>query len=133
MKIWKGYGSEHSANLVMIGHFKDAQDAELVKELLDQLTQQVMQYTNGGEMDQLRLDRYPKELLDFLMKANLASLRPEELEQVLYDVHIDIEENDVVITTDEIDISAYLKVLIDKGAKVEVYSAHYYPDTEHGR
>ncbi len=133
MKIWKGYGSEHSANLVMIGHFKDAQDAELVKELLDQLTQQVMQYTNGGEMDQLPLDRYPKELLDFLMKANLASLRPEELEQVLYDVHIDIEENDVVITTDEIDISAYLKVLIDKGAKVEVYSAHYYPDTEHGR
>ncbi len=133
MKIWKGYGSEHSANLVMIGHFKDTKDAENAKELLDQLTQQVMQNTNGGEIDQLPWDRYPKELLDFLMNTNLASLRPEELEQVLYDVSIDIKENDVIITTDEIDVSAFLKILIEKGAKVEVYSAHVYSDTKHGR
>lgn len=27
MKIWQGYGSEHSMNLVMIGHFKSPKDA----------------------------------------------------------------------------------------------------------
>ena len=26
MKIWDGYGSEHSMNLVMIGHFKNSDD-----------------------------------------------------------------------------------------------------------
>ena len=31
------------------------------------------------------------------------------------------------------DVSAFLKVLLDKGARVEVYSAHDYPDTAHGR
>ena len=27
MKIWYQHGSEHSANLVMIGHFEDATEA----------------------------------------------------------------------------------------------------------
>ena len=27
MKLWMGYGSEHSANLVMLGKFKSAEDA----------------------------------------------------------------------------------------------------------
>ena len=28
MKLWYGYGSEHSNNLVMIGQFKSVEDAE---------------------------------------------------------------------------------------------------------
>jgi hypothetical protein len=38
----------------------------------------------------------------------------------------------VVINTDEIEVSAFLKLLIDNGAKVEVYSAHDYPDEKDG-
>ncbi|EUA59807.1 hypothetical protein I550_2955 [Mycobacterium intracellulare 1956] len=34
-----------------------------------------------------------------------------------------------MITTDESDVQALLKVLLDGGARVEVYSAHDYPDT----
>ena len=30
MKIWNGYGSEHSMNLVMIGRFKTVGEAEKV-------------------------------------------------------------------------------------------------------
>jgi hypothetical protein len=41
MKIWKGYGSEHSMNLVMIGHFKEACDAREAKRLIDQLIERV--------------------------------------------------------------------------------------------
>ena len=39
MKIWQGYGSEHSMNLVMIGHFKDAGSAVKAKELIDSFTE----------------------------------------------------------------------------------------------
>lgn len=39
----------------------------------------------------------------------------------------------MILTTDESEVSAFLKVMIQKEAKVEVYSAHDYPDTEYGR
>ena len=41
MKVWNGYGSEHSMNLVIVGHFKEVRDAEKAKELIDLLTEQV--------------------------------------------------------------------------------------------
>ncbi|RMG27908.1 MAG: hypothetical protein D6732_19680 [Methanobacteriota archaeon] len=133
MKIWKGYGSEHSMNLVMIGYFKEARDAEKVKELFDQLVSQVMQSTNGGEIDRLPKDRFTDPMLEFLREVNLYTIGPAELEQFLYDVRIDFDGDKVVITTDEVDVSAFLKVLIDRGARVEVYSAHDYPNTGYGR
>lgn len=39
MKIWQGFGSEHSMNLVMIGHFEDARSARGAKEAIDLFTQ----------------------------------------------------------------------------------------------
>ena len=33
MKIWTGYSSEHSMNLVLIGKFKQAKDAEAVADV----------------------------------------------------------------------------------------------------
>ncbi len=40
MKIWNGYGSEHSMNLVLIGKFKRAKDAEKVEKDIDKLSAQ---------------------------------------------------------------------------------------------
>lgn len=37
MKVWNGYGSEHSMNLVMVGQFKTIEDAEKTKELIESL------------------------------------------------------------------------------------------------
>jgi len=37
------------------------------------------------------------------------------------------------LPTDEPDVAAYLKLFIDNGAKVEVYSAHEHPDEDYGR
>ena len=44
------------------------------------------------------------------------------------------KRDEVIIMTDEVDVSALLKLLLDRGAKVEVYSAHDYPEmgTGHG-
>jgi Family of unknown function (DUF6375) len=41
VKIWNGYGSEHSANLVVIGQFEKAQDAAKAKQMVDWLIEQV--------------------------------------------------------------------------------------------
>lgn len=40
MKIWNGYGSEHSMNLVLIGKFKQEQDAEKVEKDIKTLSTQ---------------------------------------------------------------------------------------------
>jgi len=133
MKVWKGYGSEHSMNLVMIGHFKEVRDAEKVKDLLNKLAEQVRDDADRSPNSMPPHDRFTSGMLELLSSAKLYSLAPGELEQLLYDVWVDVDDNKVVITTDEIDVSAFLKVLIEKGARVEVYSAHGYPDTGYGR
>jgi len=133
MKIWKGYGSEHSMNLVMIGHFKEVSDAEEVKELLNKLAEQVRDDAGRDQSETPSQDRFADRMLELLKAANLYTLSPAELEQLLYDVQVDVDGNKVVIRTDEVDVSAFLKVLIDKGARVEVYSAHHYPNTGYGR
>jgi hypothetical protein len=50
------------------------------------------------------------------------------MEQFMFDVSVDIKGSKVVITTDESEVSAFIKVLLDKGAKVEIYSSHDYPE-----
>lgn len=134
MRIWRGYGSEHSMNLVMIGHFKDAADATQAKAVIDGLTEQVNADVEAGNMEigEHKAD-YSDEMLDRLMNENIMSIGPAELQQLAYEVDVEVEDDRLVMTTEEIDVSAFLKVLLDKGARVEVYSAHNYPGTGYGR
>lgn len=134
MKIWYGYGSEHSMNLVMIGRFKDAEDAVKAQEIIERLTDQVNADVQAGLItigDQV--ERFTDGMLDLLRKTNVHILGPAELEQFAYEVTVRVQDNRVVVTTEEAEVSAFLKVLLDQGARVEVYSAHEYPDTEYGR
>jgi hypothetical protein len=130
MKIWYSYGSEHSMNLVMIGSFKQVADAEEAKMLIDELAEQVRKEPMRSYDDDPNEARFSKEMLDFFRNAKVHSIGPAELEQFNYDVHVEQKTNTLVLTTDEIEVSAFLKLLIEKGAKVEVYSAHNYPDTK---
>lgn len=134
MKIWYSYGSEHSMNLVMIGRFNDVGDADKAKQVIEWITAQVDADVKAGLMKVGEPpDRFTMDMLELLGKVSVHSIGPTELEQFAYDVKVKVEANQVVVTTDEIDVSAYLKVLLDKGARVEVYSAHNYPETEYGR
>lgn len=134
MKIWYQHGSEHSANLVMIGHFENVADATKAKEIIDALTNQVREEESSGTRTLGHpSERYDSAMLDLLGKLNIGSIGPSELEQFAYEVSIKSQGNDLVLTTEELDISAFLKVMFLKGARIEVYSAHDYPDSEHGR
>lgn len=134
MKIWYQHSSEHSANLVMIGHFEHAADATKAKEIIDVLTNQVAEDQSNGTLTLgSPSDRYGKEMLDLLMRLNISTIGPQEIDQFAYEVSARVEGNDLILTTEEIDISAFLKVMIFEGAKIEVYSAHNYPGTAYGR
>ncbi len=134
MKVWYGYGSEHSMNLVMIGRFTDEGSAAKAKQVIERLTERVYAEVQANRMEIGEpTDRYTDDILGLLRDIDTISIRPDELEQFVYDVTVEVEDKQVVVTTDEIDVSAFLKVLIDEGARVEVYSAHHYPGTGYGR
>jgi Family of unknown function (DUF6375) len=129
MKVWRSYGSEHSMNLVMIGQFKSIEDAKKTKEEMDLLTKELTNKIDVGRP----LNRYGDEILDLLGKINCHILAPSELEQFLYEFTSEVEGEKVILTTEESDISAFVKLMINKGAKIEIFSAHDYPDAEYGR
>lgn len=129
MKIWNSYGSEHSANLVMIGHFQTKIDAEEAKSAIDRIAE----YLNSSGERYDGSDRFSKEMLDLLIELKLHTFHPAEIDQFVYDVSVKTDDARIVITTDESDISAFLKVLLEHDAKVEVYSAHTHKGTGEGR
>lgn len=128
MKIWKNYASEHSANLVMIGRFKDVTGAKKTMEAIDA----IKEYLDTTNEDYEGADRYSEGLLGLLQKIRCHSVSPSEFEQFRLDIGTKQSGDRLVISTDEIEVSAFLKLLIDNGAKVEVYSAHDYPDEKAG-
>jgi len=134
MKIWNGYGSEHSMNLVMIGQFVSADEASKAKEAIDKFKEWV-----DAEIEAKSIElgnpptRYSNKILDFLKDQHEYHIGLAELEQFAYDVHVEVDKDKVVLKTDEPDISAFLKVLLDHGARIELYSAHDYPETSDNR
>lgn len=135
MKVWIGHGSEHSMNLVMIGRFQDAKRATAARKAIEQITKQVEADVDKGliEIGERNTDRFTDSMLDLLKELNLYSLGPAELEQFAYDISVDLDDTTIVVTTDEVDVSGYLKILLDNGARVEVFSAHDYPEAGYGR
>ena len=134
MKIWQQFGSEHSANLVMIGHFKDLADASKAKGIIDAITQQATEDEKTGSLVVgSPSESFGSEMLKLLGSLNVGSVGPQELEQFIYDVDVQVAGTDMVLTTDEIEVSAFFKVMFGCGARIEVFSAHDYPKTGHGR
>lgn len=128
MKIWWGYGSEHSTNLVMIGKFASAGEAEAVKDLIDRLAVGVQADVDAGRIEVgVPNRRFSKEMLDLLLSLKVHNLGPSDLEQLVYDVKVVVRRESVVLRTDETDVLVYLKLLLEKGARIDVFSAHDYP------
>ena len=128
MKIWNGYGSEHSMNLVLIGRFKRAQDADKVKKDIEKLSAQALKDDShsislGAPEDQ----RFSDDMLSLLRSLKLNTLGPADLGQLTFDHQLGHEGDRITVTTDEAEVSVFVKLFIEAGAKVEVFSAHDYP------
>lgn len=134
MKLWYGFGSEHSMRLRMIGKFKEIGDASEAMRAIDEITDLVNKEVDSGEIElDGRTDRYSVAMLDLLDNLHISTVSPRELEQFAYEISIDQIKDEVIITSEESDVSAYLKIMIDKGARLEVYSAHNYARSLDGR
>jgi hypothetical protein len=129
MKTWNGYGSEHSMNLVMIGYFKNIDDAEKTQKVINRLSERLIGKVDFGDLR----DHFPSDVLDILREEECYSLSPNELEQFLCEANTRVEGDKIILTTDESDVSAFFKLMVMKGARVEIFSAHDYPDAEYGR
>lgn len=129
MKIWNAYGSEHSMNLVMIGYFKNSNDADKTQKLIEQLTDKLRDKVEVNSSS----DRFTDEVRNILRDANCYMLSPFELEHFLYDVTTYVDNDKIILKTEESEVSAFFKLMVHNGAKVEIYSAHDYPDTSYGR
>ncbi len=128
MKIWNGYGSEHSMNLVLIGSFKGAKDAEKVENNIEKLSAQSLKDDSCSiTFSDPENQRFSDDMLSLLWSLNLHTLGPNELGQLVSDHHLAREGSRITVTTDEADVSAFVKLFIEAGAKVEVFSAHDYP------
>jgi hypothetical protein len=128
MKVWNGYGSEHSSKLIMIGHFKAVLDAAAAKQIIDRLTEQIREEVKNGMMSE---SDPPQRLNDHIMElfreVKTYILAPAELLQFYYDISVELNGDTIIVTTDEYEVSAFMKILIDGGARVEVFSRHDYP------
>lgn len=130
MKIWTGYSSEHSMNLVLIGKFKQAKDAEAVADVINKLGEQASKdnayaIAHAPPEDQ----RFSDDMMSLIRQFQLYTLAPEELGQFSSEHSVEQAGENIRISTDEADVSAFIKLFVESGARVEVYSAHHYPDT----
>lgn len=129
MKIWTGYSSEHSMNLVLIGKFKQAKDAEDVADVIKKLGEQATKdnayaIAHAAPQDQ----RFSDSMMALIQQLQLYTLAPEELGQFNFDHSVEQDGDTIKISTDEADVSAFIKLFVESGARVEIYSAHHYPD-----
>ncbi len=124
MKIWQGYGAEHSLNLIIVGEFKDAEKAENFEQLVSTISSFLCSDESNFEVD---ADRYGDDVLEFLGKQNLFCFSPQQLAQFMYDQRLERKGSKIIISSDD-DLNAFISLLIHEGAKVECFSAHDYPD-----
>src|SRR5688572_22532543 len=129
MKIWLEHGSEHSSNMVMIGTFETAVDMQNATDAIEEIREYI---DTTGDLHE-DADRYSDRILELINKHRLYTMHPSEIDQFSFDFKVEQKDNQLIVTTEEADFSAYLKVLIENKAKVEVYSAHFHGNTGKGR
>jgi hypothetical protein len=121
MKVWNSFGSEHSANLVIIGKFKSGAEAEKANAVLDELTRIARDYYEKHPKGSLA-----KPMMDAVMKHEV-ELSAEDADGLAYDFDATVEGDQLVITTEDKAIQAFIMIMLRHGAKIEMYSAHQHP------
>lgn len=122
MKIWVGHGSEHSARLILVGHFRDADSARLTEERIQTLDDLALKQPEPDwEQPEEWYDEPTREALN---NIRLWQIGPADLDNFRYEHGVARDGHRIEISTEEIDIQGLIKVLMLAGARIEVYSRH---------
>lgn len=122
MKIWTGYGSEHSARLVMLGKFKSEEDASGFLGELGKLEKLVQEDDNEDGI----FHEFPKQILDALFSGRVKFCRdfdPKDLDDFRQDLRRRQTEDPTVVEfrSDVTGWAGLIKMLLNAGARVEVF------------
>lgn len=123
MKVWFGYGSEHSMNLVLIGRFDSPASVEAAVEMMERLrTIAEAEWSDDSW-------RHTDEWMTDSLRQALSGLKLHEMgrwdvDNFAYDYSTGTSGSELRIATDESEIQGFLKVLLHLGARVEIYSLH---------
>ena len=83
MKVWTGYGSEHSYKLVMIGRFADETDARIAEQKFERLSEAA-----GSELPDLGWDadqRFSSGIMAILDELKQWDLSRSDIENFAYE------------------------------------------------
>ena len=128
MKIWNGYGSEHSSNLKMIGYFADESAAKATEVIFDRLRERVYTELDDNTFDPGVSDSLSDEMGHVLRELNLWSMGPRDIDNFAYDHSVRREGSSLVLTTDENEVGGFLKLMVDQDARIEIFSLHTHDD-----
>ncbi len=122
MKTWTGYGSEHSANLVMLGKFKTAEDATSFLAELGKLERLIQEDDSGDEV----FRKIPKKIMDEICSERIRfcnNLAPKDLDDFRMDLRKQLSDNQTIVEfrSDETGWAGLIKMMINAGARVEVF------------
>ena len=123
MKIWTGYGSEHSANLVMLGKFKSQEDATGFLEELEKLKTAVQDEMSNGDV----FYDFPKPILDAMVYGRIrfcSDFAPKDLDDFVQELsHKQLTDDPAVVEfrSDVTGWAGLIKMLLNAGARVEVF------------
>ena len=127
MRIWHSYGSEHSMNLVLVGTFQSVSAAEAAAErmkALQALAEQEWSADEWGRQDA----RMSEAVLEKLRELKMYDMGRADVNMFAFEHTVERKESIITIATDESDVQGFLKVLINLGARVEVFSRHEWND-----
>lgn len=127
MRIWYNYGSEHSMNLVLVGTFQSVSAPQAAVERMEAL--QALAEREWSADGWRRQDEWMSDAaLDTLRELKLYDMGRANVYMFAFEHTIERSESTVRIAIDESDVEGFLKVLIDLGARVEVFSRHEWND-----
>ncbi|MFF4757761.1 DUF6375 family protein [Streptomyces sp. NPDC001276] len=125
MRIWHSYGSEHSMDLVLVGTFETVSGAEAAMERMEAL--KTLAEAEWSDDDWRRADeRMPRALADELGKLRLYDMGRSDVDIYALDHSVQRTGSTVRVWTEESEVQGFVKVLINLGARVEVFSRHHW-------
>ena len=128
LKIWTGYGSEHSYRLVLIGRFADDAAARVAEEDLSrlQIVAQELPETDWRHADEV----LPDNLAEALRELDIWYLTRPDVDNFNLSYSIERSGSTLRVTGDDADVQGFIKVFLERGGRIEIFSGHHW--TEEG-
>lgn len=117
MKIWQGYGGEHSANLHIVGVFDSAEKASKALKVILGIKEGIT-LEEAEKLEQKH--EVSDALLDVLNKLNFLQCAPYHPRQLHYEFKHNLDGNRLEIQTEELAIEAFTTPMLYFGAKISI-------------